>query len=798
MLVPTELGRIVRIVAAATLLVTLAVPVLDAGAASDLYPGAPAVVSSLSAPYASLRAAPDPAAIELVQIDNGIIATIVAGPLPGVDGLLWYQVEISGVSGFIAEADLAWGANDAPVTIPDEVPALPVITGNGVTISADGSDIGCRVAPEDGADWIFTYASGSSVDLAGSPADGWQPVICGAQLGYLPASLVYDPANLPAPAPTEIVTTPEPTETPVETETIPEVTDTVVVPEETVTVELPEITETVTIPEETATVELPEATETVTTPEETSTAELPDVAETAPAPDATGTAEDATATPTETIVVEETASATVDASTVTVTTTATVETVGQTISMDDALVVSASIASAATVYNTGAGGLRCRSGASLESPVLLVLPLGASVDLTGPSSNGWQPVMCQGQNGFVADRFLQSPEEAVSGEEPVEAAAALTGSTGVVQNTDGDGLRCRASASYSGAVITVLPEGLTVVSRGAASGVWQPITCAGRAGWVHIDFIGNSGSSGGGSTGSSSGSATIFGTDGDGVRFRASASYDGAVISVLMEGTAVSLRAGSVGSWTAIAYGGRNGFVYADYLTTARNPSPGSGSGVGGTNLSPGSNARVIDTLNFRSSPSYSSGVIGVANTGTVVRITWSPSNGFYPVRWGGVDGYMHGDYLTFTTAALSSTGPNSGVGGGAGAGSGGGSASGQSMVNYAMRYLGYPYVWATHGPNSFDCSGFTYWVVLNVLGRDIGAGTWTQWGTGAPITYGNLQPGDLVFFQNTYTVGLSHVGMYIGNDQFIHAENENTGVRISSLSSQYYSSRYLGARRLT
>jgi cell wall-associated NlpC family hydrolase len=223
---------------------------------------------------------------------------------------------------------------------------------------------------------------------------------------------------------------------------------------------------------------------------------------------------------------------------------------------------------------------------------------------------------------------------------------------------------------------------------------------------------------------------------------------------------------------------------------------------VGGTNLGPGSNARVNDTLNFRSSASYSSSVVSVAAIGTVVRITGSPSGGFYPVQWGGVAGFMHGDYLSYTTAALSTTGPNSspggGTGGGSGAGNGSGSATGQSMVNYAMRYLGYPYVWATHGPSSFDCSGFTYWVVINVTGRNIGAGTWTQWGTGTPIQYGGLQPGDLVFFQNTYTTGLSHVGMYIGNDQFIHAENETTGVRISSLSSNYYSTRYLGARRLT
>jgi len=189
------------------------------------------------------------------------------------------------------------------------------------------------------------------------------------------------------------------------------------------------------------------------------------------------------------------------------------------------------------------------------------------------------------------------------------------------------------------------------------------------------------------------------------------------------------LANGSIGRWTAGPTTGRNGFVYADYLTTARNPStPGNDSGVGNTTIAAGSNARVTDTLNFRSSPSYSAGVIGIAAVGTVVRVTGAASSGFYPVKWGESTGYMHRDYLVYTTEALSTTGPNGGVGGntggGPGAGSGPGSTTGQSLVSYAMRYLGYPYIWATHGPNSFDCSGFTYWVVLNVTGRDIGAGT--------------------------------------------------------------------------
>lgn len=784
---PREIGRTLRIAIVTAMVLLLGLPVLTTGAATDLTPGAPSVISSLSAPFASIKSAPDPAAVEIIQVDNGIAATVLAGPLTGSDGLLWYQIEVSGITGYIAEPDLAWGTFEEPVIEPEAPPALPVVTGNGIVLSADGTDIACHIAPDVGAEALFSYTSGSLVDLAGTPSNGWQPVICATQLGYLPAELVHDPASL---------VTPEPTEAPAQT---PEATETEVAFEPSETPAPTEITptETETAPEAT---ESPDAGDPSATAETEPSTDVPastETPETEATVDATETAVTATPDATDQVPADDTVGQSVPESSP----QATTESVGQTVGADDDQVVSASIAGSAVVFNTGAGGLRCRSEASLTSPVLVVLPLGASVELTSAASSGWQPVVCDGQNGFVAARFLMASDEIPVEDPAIEPAAALTGSSGVVQNTDGDGLRCRAQASFTGAVITVLPEGTQVASRGAAVGVWQPVTCAGQPGWVHMDFIGNASGSGGSSGGgsSASGSATVTGTNGDGVRFRAGAGYDAAVIAVLMEGTTVNLRNGTVGSWTAISYGGRDGFVYADFLTTARNPSPGGGSGVGSSSLAPGSNAKVTDLLNFRSGASYSASVIAIASVGTVVRVTGSISGGFYPVQWGGVSGYMHGDYLQYTTDGLSSGGPNSGVGGGgSGAGSGAGSASGQAMVSYAMRYLGYPYIWATHGPSSFDCSGFTYWVVLNVLGIDIGAGTWTQWGTGAPIQYGNLQPGDLVFFQNTYTVGLSHVGMYIGNDQFIHAENEDTGVRISSLSSQYYSTRYLGARRLS
>ena len=123
--------------------------------------------------------------------------------------------------------------------------------------------------------------------------------------------------------------------------------------------------------------------------------------------------------------------------------------------------------------------------------------------------------------------------------------------------------------------------------------------------------------------------------------------------------------------------------------------------------------------------------------------------------------------------------------------------ASGQSMVSFAMQYVGYPYAYAGEGPYAFDCSGFTKFVAQNTLGIDITHDMFTQIGMGSSVDRGGLVPGDLVFFANTFRPGLSHTGIYIGDGQFVHAENESTGVVVSDLNSDYYSSRWYGATRL-
>jgi cell wall-associated NlpC family hydrolase len=88
--------------------------------------------------------------------------------------------------------------------------------------------------------------------------------------------------------------------------------------------------------------------------------------------------------------------------------------------------------------------------------------------------------------------------------------------------------------------------------------------------------------------------------------------------------------------------------------------------------------------------------------------------------------------------------------------------------------------------------------VIKKTLGLDITHDMAVQYEMGNRVGRNELQPGDLVFFKNTYRRGLSHTGIYIGGGEFIHAENESTGVRVSDLDSEYYSSRWYGAARFS
>lgn len=112
------------------------------------------------------------------------------------------------------------------------------------------------------------------------------------------------------------------------------------------------------------------------------------------------------------------------------------------------------------------------------------------------------------------------------------------------------------------------------------------------------------------------------------------------------------------------------------------------------------------------------------------------------------------------------------------------------SAAAVAARYLGVPYVWGGASPSGFDCSGLVLYVYAQ-LGVALPHYTVAQWNATIPVSAGDLQPGDLVFFD-----GLSHVGIYIGGDQFIHAPHTGTVVQVAALTG-YWAQHFDGARRV-
>lgn len=124
-------------------------------------------------------------------------------------------------------------------------------------------------------------------------------------------------------------------------------------------------------------------------------------------------------------------------------------------------------------------------------------------------------------------------------------------------------------------------------------------------------------------------------------------------------------------------------------------------------------------------------------------------------------------------------------------------SSSGSGIVACAKQYLGCRYVSGGSSPSTgFDCSGFTSYVYKQ-CGISISRSSGAQASNGTAVSKSNLQPGDLVIFNNRANTSIGHVGIYIGGNTFIHAGNSGTGVITTSLSDSYYSARYVTGRRI-
>ena len=184
----------------------------------------------------------------------------------------------------------------------------------------------------------------------------------------------------------------------------------------------------------------------------------------------------------------------------------------------------------------------------------------------------------------------------------------------------------------------------------------------------------------------------------------------------------------------------------------------------------------------MRSGAGTSYSVLGSLSKGTKVEVI-STTNGWSKINYNGSIGYVSSQYLSSSSTDSSTSTTSSSV---------------NKVISLAKSLFGKSYVWGAQGPSTFDCSGFTYYVFKNAANITLPRVSQDQSTYGTYVSKSNLKVGDLVFFDtNGANDGnVSHVGIYLGNNQFIHASSSKGKVVISEMSS-YYSGAYVNARRV-
>ena len=401
--------------------------------------------------------------------------------------------------------------------------------------------------------------------------------------------------------------------------------------------------------------------------------------------------------------------------------------------------------------------LNLRSGASTSKSIIMTMPVGAEV-IVGMTQNGWCKVVYNNTVGYASAEYLK-------------AVGKVSGNFGT-GTVSGDDVRMRSGAGTGSSIIGTYDKG-TKMSVIGASGNWYEVSYNGKTGYVSADYmklsVGNAASTPStthspapsASTVTTSGGfkASVIGTS---VRLRSQASTSSDTLGYYSTGVSLTAR-GSGKDWYKVSYNGKVGYMAAQYVRIT--PTDSYSSAKSGTVSG--------DSVRMRMGPSTDFAAIGTLSKGTSVKIS-GETGSWYAVSYNGLSGYMSTDYVKLST----------------------GNTVANQIVATAKQYLGTPYVYGGSSPRGFDCSGFMYYL-YGQYGYKLWRTASTQWANnGVKVEKSRLQPGDLVFFSDSVDP-IGHVGMYIGDNQFIHASSGKGCVVITSLSASYYANHYTGAKRI-
>ncbi len=252
------------------------------------------------------------------------------------------------------------------------------------------------------------------------------------------------------------------------------------------------------------------------------------------------------------------------------------------------------------------------------------------------------------------------------------------------------------------------------------------------------------------------------------VNLRTGAGTDNAIIATVGEGTALIVEADTGSGWYKVNYDGESGYMSADYLSFSETMDLTAQGWVDGSDV------------RMRAAAGTDSEIVRVTTYGESVEILGVDGE-WYKVSAGGKTGYIRGDYVSFTEPDPSQA-PAAG-------------SIGEQIVAFAEQFLGTPYVWAGSSPSGFDCSGFVSYVFKN-FGYTVNRTAASMYTNGVAVDKSELQIGDAVFFASS-SESIGHVGIYIGDGEFIHSSSGCGYVTISGLDESYYSRMYVGARRI-
>ena len=360
-------------------------------------------------------------------------------------------------------------------------------------------------------------------------------------------------------------------------------------------------------------------------------------------------------------------------------------------------------------------------------------------------------------------------------------ALALSATASFANSNEGtvtaDALNVRSGPSTSYGITTKLYKGDKVEILETSNG-WHKIKASnGKIGWVSGDYIKVSS----GSTSQPSTSTTKATVTATSLNVRSGAGTSYSVITKLPKGTVVDVLESASNGWKKIkTSGGTTGWVSGEYLTTG---SAGNSSTNNSTSQTSYKATVNTDSLNMRKGAGTSYSVITKLSKGTVVDVLESASNGWKKIKTSnGTTGWVSGSYLANGVVEQPSTPSTNKV---------------EAVIDLTHKQLGKPYVWGAEGPNSFDCSGLIYYVYKNAASITLPRTSSDQYSAGVAVSRSNLKAGDLIFSSTDGTGNITHVAIYVGDGQMIHAPRNGKNVEKVSINNSYWNKAYVGARRV-